>query len=67
MPSFDVTGMSCDHCVHAVTDAVRAIDPSAKVTVDLATGRVDVDSFAPLDRLIAAIEGEGYGAKDRAA
>ena len=35
-----VQGMSCGHCVKAVTAAIQAKDPNAKVEVDLADGTV---------------------------
>ncbi|MGE0310884.1 MAG: heavy-metal-associated domain-containing protein [Lautropia sp.] len=57
---FHVVGMTCQHCVKAVTQAVRAIDPSAKVEIDLRTGRVSVDSSAEREVLGAAIRDEGY-------
>src|SRR4051812_2696346 len=41
---FQVQGMSCGHCVQAVTDAVKAVDPKAEVKVDLASGKVDVET-----------------------
>ena len=31
-----VEGMTCGHCVSAVTRAVKALDPEAHVQVDLA-------------------------------
>jgi copper chaperone len=57
---FDVQGMTCAHCVRAVTQAVRRIDPAAKVDVDLPTGRVEVDTSAPRESVAAAIRDEGY-------
>ncbi|MEI7443850.1 MAG: cation transporter [Burkholderiales bacterium] len=57
---FDVQGMTCAHCVKAVTRAVQAVDPAARVEVDLPTGRVAVDSGADRERLAAAIRDEGY-------
>jgi copper chaperone len=57
---FDVQGMTCAHCVRAVTEAVRRLDPAAKVEVDLPTGRVGVDTSAPRERVAAAIRDEGY-------
>lgn len=57
---FQVKGMSCGHCVRAVTQAVQARDPQARVEVDLPTGRVAIHST--LDRAAAAqaIAEEGY-------
>ena len=63
MPSFDVRGMSCGHCVKAVTTSIHEIDPAAKVDVDLASGRVDVDSSRPVDAIAKAIVDAGYEAK----
>ena len=60
MISFEVKGMSCGHCVKAVTEAVRAVDPAARVSVDLARARVDVESNADAVRLRAAIVDAGY-------
>lgn len=60
--SITVTGMTCQHCVNAVTEEVGAIDGVTGVTVDLATGRVDVESAAPVpaDALAAAVDEAGY-------
>ncbi|MGJ7581905.1 heavy-metal-associated domain-containing protein [Variovorax sp. RHLX14] len=57
---FEVAGMSCGHCVNAVQNAVQTVDPEAQVTVDLATGHVDVVSEQPRTDLAAAIENAGY-------
>lgn len=35
---FTVTGMTCEHCVHAVTESLTAIDGVVGVAVDLADG-----------------------------
>ncbi|MBY6351607.1 heavy-metal-associated domain-containing protein [Rhodococcoides corynebacterioides] len=60
--SITVTGMTCAHCVNAVTEEVGALDGVTGVTVDLATGRVDVESDAPVsaDALAAAVDEAGY-------
>ena len=55
-----VKGMSCQHCVKAVTKAVQAQDPSAQVQIDLPTGKVLITSTLPRDAVQAAIEEEGY-------
>lgn len=57
---FDVQGMTCGHCVRAVTEAVKRVDPAATVAVDLPTGRVEVESGAARERIAAAIREEGY-------
>jgi len=63
MQSFKVTGMTCAHCVRAVTEAIQSLDPAAKVEVDLDAGRVVVGGgtlSAP--QIVGAIEEEGYTA-----
>ena len=68
MQSFKVGGMTCGHCVRAVTDAVRGVDAAAKVEVDLGTGRVTVQNeTATAERIAAAIAAEGYAAEPAAA
>jgi copper chaperone len=57
---FQVQGMSCQHCVRAVTQAVQEVDPSALVTVDLAAGRVQVQSEKDRGELARVIADEGY-------
>ena len=42
--TFQVDGMTCDHCVHAVTDELQALAGVKAVDVDLAAGTVTVDS-----------------------
>lgn len=49
--TYPVTGMTCQHCVRAVTEELAALDGVTGVTVDLAPGgqsRVTVASEAPL-------------------
>jgi len=36
--TFRVTGMTCDHCVRAVTEELRALDGVTQVSVDLHPG-----------------------------
>ncbi|RON62196.1 heavy-metal-associated domain-containing protein [Pseudomonas fluorescens] len=63
MQVFNVQGMSCGHCVKAVTQAVQAKDPTASVRVDLAAKEVGVESALSADQVIAIISEEGYPAK----
>ncbi len=60
MIRFDVKGMTCNHCVQAVTRAIREVDGRADVSVDLARGEVRVDTQSPAEPLAAAIEDAGY-------
>ncbi|MFZ5635898.1 MAG: heavy-metal-associated domain-containing protein [Pseudomonadota bacterium] len=63
---FDVQGMHCGHCVRAITRAVQALDPAARVDIDLAAGTVDVESgTATPSQIVEAIASEGYAATAR--
>jgi copper chaperone len=61
--SFKVDGMTCAHCVQAVTGAVQTVDPGSLVEVDLARGRVRVEGGAAPDVVAQAIAAEGYAAE----
>ena len=63
MQVFNVQGMSCGHCVKAITNAVQAKDPAASVRVDLAAREVGVESSLTEQQVIEAISEEGYGVK----
>jgi len=57
-----VAGMSCQHCVTAVTEQVRAVAGVTDVAIDLATGLVSITGDPPLDHAAvrAAIDEAGY-------
>lgn len=61
--NFDVNGMTCGHCVRAVTKAIQAQDTTAQVDVDLAAGRVSVETSLSEDAVADAIRSEGYEAR----
>ncbi|KAA8696223.1 MULTISPECIES: heavy-metal-associated domain-containing protein [Pseudomonas] len=63
MQIFSVEGMTCGHCVRAVTQAVQAKDPAASVNVNLAAKEVGVESRLSPDEVISLISEEGYSAK----
>ena len=46
--TYTVVGMTCEHCVRAVTEEVGALDGVTGVAVDLASGQVTVESTAPV-------------------
>lgn len=62
MIELNVKEMTCGHCVAAVTRAVKSVDPSAAVQVDLQSGRVRVDGRSVAAELIKALEDAGYPA-----
>jgi copper ion binding protein len=57
-----VNGMSCDHCVKAVTEALRRLPTVSDAAVDLEAGEAVVQSSEPLDldAVSAAIDEAGY-------
>ena len=63
--NFAVTGMTCSHCVNAVTEEVSAVAGVDAVEIDLVVGgasRVTVTSAAEPDRdaIAAAVDEAGY-------
>ena len=63
MQYFNVQGMTCQHCVKAVGEAVRELDADARVSVDLTAAQVAIDSELPVERLLRAIQDSGYDAQ----
>lgn len=57
---FTVRGMSCGHCVRAVTTALQEADPAAVVQVDLSHKSVVVRSETDRAKLGEAITAAGY-------
>ena len=60
--TYTVTGMTCSHCVQAVTGELSTLPGVADVRVDLASGAVTVTSEAPLAEgdVRAAVDEAGY-------
>ena len=60
--TYTVTGMTCGHCVQAVTGELKTLPGVADVQIDLASGAVTVTSEAPLtdDAVRAAVDEAGY-------
>ena len=61
MFTFDISDMTCGHCVRAISKAVASIDEGAKVQCDVATHRIQVDpTHATIERIADAIKAAGY-------
>lgn len=58
-----VTGMTCMHCVGAVTRALQAVPGVDKAEVSLEEKQAVVTGNADPTALIAAIKEEGYSAE----
>jgi copper chaperone len=50
MPEITVKGMSCGHCVAAMTKAMESLPGVSRVQVDLGSGRVSYESAGPIAR-----------------
>ncbi|MFN7668368.1 MAG: heavy-metal-associated domain-containing protein [Burkholderiales bacterium] len=55
-----VSGMSCGHCVRAITQAIQALDPQAQVQVSLSEASVTVESSLDEAVVAAVIQEAGY-------
>ncbi len=63
MTNLQITGMTCDHCVRAVTKALQGVAGVDNVSVDLGAGRARVDGPADPASLVRAVEKQGYEVK----
>jgi copper chaperone len=64
-----IEGMSCGHCVKAVTEALEGVDGVERATVDLQAGRavVDFDESRTTARALAnVVMDEGNTAEETA-
>ncbi|HEX6325514.1 MAG TPA: copper ion binding protein [Jiangellaceae bacterium] len=60
--TFQVQGMTCGHCVSAVSSEIGRLSGVSEVSVDLDSGKVTVVAERPLaqDDVRAAVEEAGY-------
>ncbi len=58
----EVKGMTCQHCVHAVTMAIRSVDGTEDIEVELESGRAEffIEDEANIDQVKEAIREAGY-------
>ena len=61
MVEIQVTGMSCQHCVAAVTRALESVPGVTGVRVDLESGLARVQGEAEAAALERAVIDAGYG------
>lgn len=64
---FNIEGMTCDHCVNAVTNAIKETPgvTAAKVSLDEKSATVSGDAI-DVEAIVAAVAEEGYEASVRA-
>ena len=60
--TYTVVGMTCGHCVKAVTDEITHVEGVDGVEVDLETGLVTITSTGSLSRedVVDAVDEAGY-------
>lgn len=64
MIKLKVTGMSCQHCVQAVEEALTSVaGVDSVVEVSLERGEAVIEGTPKLSLLLAAIQEEGYSAE----
>lgn len=57
---FQIEGMSCQHCVRAVTAVLEQLPGVMKVQVEVGKAVVTDDGSVTRDAMVAAIAEEGY-------
>ncbi|MDG0855803.1 heavy-metal-associated domain-containing protein [Roseateles puraquae] len=61
MITFVVSDMTCGHCASTITKALKGTDPDARVEIDVAAHRVQVEPVAAdTGELMDAIKAAGY-------
>ena len=60
MLNLKVSGMTCGGCINAVTRAIQAQDPSAKVAADLAAQTVALETTLTLAQASQLITDAGF-------
>jgi copper chaperone len=64
MTKLKIAGMSCQHCVHAVTTALQKVPGVDRVVeVSLERGEALIEGRAENALLVQAVEEEGYSAE----
>ena len=58
-----ITGMSCQHCVRAVREALTGVPGVSAVEVDLDTGSARIEGRASVLDLLNAVREAGYTAE----
>jgi copper chaperone len=60
MLSLKVSGMTCGGCINAITRAIQAEDPQAKVQADLASQVVDLETSLSVKQASQIITNAGF-------
>lgn len=60
MTTLLVKNMTCGSCARHITQAVKALDPDAQLTIDIPARKVSIDSTQSVGDLVKAIEAVDY-------
>jgi copper chaperone len=63
MTTLTVSDMTCSGCANTVEQAIKSVDPTARVKVDLDTKKVTIDSDKPAAPFADAVNDVGYTAQ----
>ena len=63
MTTLNINGMTCEHCVKAVREALESVPNAKNVQVDLDANRATVEGEVDSQTLIQAVANEGYSAQ----
>ena len=55
-----VPKMRCGGCVATITDAIRALDPAARIEADIAARTVSIQSEKSQEEIVMAMTEAGY-------
>jgi copper chaperone len=58
-----VEGMTCNHCKTSVEKALKSVAGVENAEVNLQAGTAKVYGNAPVDKLVEAVQEEGYNAQ----
>ena len=59
---YSVSPLTCGRCVRSITEALQAVDSSARVHVDLEAGTVEADGAFDAATVVATLAAIGYQA-----
>jgi len=58
--SYIVDGMTCGHCAQAVTNALKGLNDTAEINVDLKSKKVSIIGLNDISIIKEAIEDAGF-------
>lgn len=60
MIELTLPGMTCGGCARGVTAAIKSVDPSAEVVIDVASRKVQVTTAFDTEAVKDAVKNAGY-------